>query len=130
MNIRQLFQQHLAPTSPAPVGLHIVEAQGSRMTDADGKSYINPPASQKSSAYTSFVSPITNGIRGGFEYVPIPHSLLPWNLHVASVHIYFQQNDTEELTFATELWERIRRECMSFALSFIRDCADSGLISS
>jgi acetylornithine/N-succinyldiaminopimelate aminotransferase len=41
MNIRQLFQQHLAPTSPAPVGLHIVKASGSRMTDADGKEYID-----------------------------------------------------------------------------------------
>jgi hypothetical protein len=35
---------------------------------ADGKSYVNPPAEKKSEAYTSFVSPITNGSRGGFEY--------------------------------------------------------------
>jgi hypothetical protein len=35
---------------------------------ADGKSYVNPPAEKKSEAYTSFVSPITNGPRGGFEY--------------------------------------------------------------
>jgi aromatic ring-cleaving dioxygenase len=28
-----------------------------------------------------------------------------------SVHIYFLQTEPEELTFATELWERIRREC-------------------
>jgi acetylornithine/succinyldiaminopimelate/putrescine aminotransferase len=41
MNVRQLFQQHLAPTSPAPVGLHIVHAAGSRLTDAAGKEYID-----------------------------------------------------------------------------------------
>ena len=29
-----------------------------------------------------------------------------------SVHIYFLQTDAEEVKFATELWERIRRECM------------------
>ncbi|KAL7770840.1 hypothetical protein CFE70_000779 [Pyrenophora teres f. teres 0-1] len=34
----------------------------------DGKSYVNPPAEKRSEAYTSFVAPITNGIRGGFEY--------------------------------------------------------------
>ena len=34
----------------------------------DGKSYINPPTGKKSEAYNSFVAPITNGIRGGFEY--------------------------------------------------------------
>ncbi|KAF1357115.1 DOPA-like domain-containing protein [Delphinella strobiligena] len=60
---------------------------------ADGKSYINPPATEKSPAYTSFVAPITNGIRGGFD-----------------IHIYYQQNNDEEKKFAFELWERIRRE--------------------
>ncbi|KAH5582108.1 hypothetical protein HBI24_123670 [Parastagonospora nodorum] len=59
----------------------------------DGKSYLNPPSSQKSPAYTSFPSPITNGTRGGFD-----------------IHIYFLQSDDEELKFANELWERIRSE--------------------
>ncbi|KAF2218526.1 DOPA-like domain-containing protein [Elsinoe ampelina] len=59
----------------------------------DGKSYVNPPAAKQSEAYTSFVGPITNGIRGGFD-----------------IHIYFQQNSEYETKFATELWERIRRE--------------------
>ncbi|KAI4667308.1 uncharacterized protein J4E79_001993 [Alternaria viburni] len=45
----------------------------------DGKSYVNPPAEKKSEAYKSFVAPITNGIRGGFD-----------------VHIYFLQSDKEE----------------------------------
>ncbi|KAF2853980.1 hypothetical protein T440DRAFT_465711 [Plenodomus tracheiphilus IPT5] len=59
----------------------------------DGKSFVNPPAEKKSEAYTSFTAPITNGIRGGFD-----------------IHIYFLQEDKEEVKFANELWERIRRE--------------------
>jgi hypothetical protein len=35
----------------------------------DGKSFTNPLAEKKSEAYTKFTSPITNGMRGGFEYV-------------------------------------------------------------
>lgn len=60
----------------------------------DGKSYLNPPANEKSPAYTEFTSPTTNGERGGFD-----------------IHIYFLQTNAYELTFATELHERIRREC-------------------
>lgn len=62
---------------------------------ADGKSFANPPAKEKSKAYTEFSSPITNGTRGGFD-----------------IHIYFLQTDEYERKFATELHERIRRECM------------------
>ncbi|KAF1931565.1 uncharacterized protein M421DRAFT_89859 [Didymella exigua CBS 183.55] len=78
---------------------------------ADGKSYVNPPAEKKSVAYTSFVSPITNGDRGGFEYADhgYPIERGP-KLTAASIHIYFLQSEPEELKFATELWERIRRE--------------------
>ncbi|OCK82784.1 hypothetical protein K432DRAFT_209671 [Lepidopterella palustris CBS 459.81] len=59
---------------------------------ADGKSFVNPPA-EKSSQYDSFPHPITNGSRGGFD-----------------IHIYFLQSDEEQLKFATQLWERVRRE--------------------
>ena len=41
MNSRQLFQQYLAQTSPAPVGLHIVSAKGNYLMDVDGKEYID-----------------------------------------------------------------------------------------
>jgi hypothetical protein len=63
-------------------------------TAADGKSFVNPPAAAESEAYRSFTAPITNGTRGGFD-----------------IHIYFLQTDAEEVKYATELWERIRREC-------------------
>ncbi|KAL1586056.1 hypothetical protein WHR41_04862 [Cladosporium halotolerans] len=59
----------------------------------NAKSYINPPSATKSSAYTQFPSPITNGTRGGFD-----------------IHIYFQQTSESQTTYAKQLHERIRRE--------------------
>lgn len=41
MNARQIFQRHLAQTSPAPLGLHIVHAEGCTLRDADGKEYLD-----------------------------------------------------------------------------------------
>ena len=41
MNTRQLFQQHIAQTSPEPIGLHIVHAEGSMLRDDSGKEYID-----------------------------------------------------------------------------------------
>ena len=59
----------------------------------DGKSFVNPPATQKSAAYSAFPDPITNSIRGGFD-----------------VHIYFLQTNPEQVKYAHELWQRIRHE--------------------
>jgi acetylornithine/succinyldiaminopimelate/putrescine aminotransferase len=39
MNLRQLFLQHVAQTSPAPMSLEIVKAEGSELVDASGKKY-------------------------------------------------------------------------------------------
>ncbi len=41
MNQRQLFFQHIAQTSPAPIGLEIVKATGIYQYDANGKAYID-----------------------------------------------------------------------------------------
>lgn len=41
INHRTLFLNHLAQTSDAPLSLHIIKAQGSILTDADGKDYID-----------------------------------------------------------------------------------------
>src|SRR6185312_4090463 len=38
---RQLFQQHVAQTSPAPVGLEIVKASGNYLYDVDNKKYLD-----------------------------------------------------------------------------------------
>lgn len=41
MNQRQLFLQHVAQTSSAPLALEMVKAEGCRMWDAQGKEYID-----------------------------------------------------------------------------------------
>ena len=41
MNVRQLFFQHVAQTSFAPIALEIVKAEGCKLYDADGKEYID-----------------------------------------------------------------------------------------
>ena len=41
MNHRQLFLQHVAQTSPAPLALEIEKAEGCRLWDVHGKSYID-----------------------------------------------------------------------------------------
>lgn len=59
----------------------------------DAKAYINPTSTTPSKAYNEFTTPITNGTRAGFD-----------------VHIYYLQTSDSEMKFASELWERIRRE--------------------
>jgi acetylornithine/succinyldiaminopimelate/putrescine aminotransferase len=41
MNLRQLFLQHVAQTSTAPLALEIVKAEGCELTDGYGKKYID-----------------------------------------------------------------------------------------
>lgn len=41
MQVRQLFLQHVAQTSPNPLALEIVRAQGCRLWDQQGKSYLD-----------------------------------------------------------------------------------------
>ncbi len=41
MNNRQLFQQHIAQTSPTPMGIEIVRASGTYLYDVTGKAYLD-----------------------------------------------------------------------------------------
>jgi acetylornithine/succinyldiaminopimelate/putrescine aminotransferase len=41
MNPRQLFLRHVAQTSPAPIGIDIVQAAGNYLYDASGKRYLD-----------------------------------------------------------------------------------------
>jgi len=41
MNLRQLFLQHVAQTSTAPLALEIVKAEGCELFDASGKTYLD-----------------------------------------------------------------------------------------
>ena len=41
MTQREIFLQHVAQTSPAPIGLEIVKAEGCLLYDVNGKEYID-----------------------------------------------------------------------------------------
>src|ERR1700749_5140420 len=41
MNNRQLFQQYIAQTSPAPLGIEIVSAEGNYLFDKEGEKYLD-----------------------------------------------------------------------------------------
>src|SRR6516225_1738323 len=41
MNQRELFFSHLAQTSPSPLALEIVHAEGMTLTDRDGKKFLD-----------------------------------------------------------------------------------------
>src|SRR3954468_22764621 len=41
MNQREIFLRHVAQTSPSPLGLEVVKAEGSLLYGADGKEYID-----------------------------------------------------------------------------------------
>jgi len=41
MNLRQLFLQHIAQTSPEPLALHIQKAEGNYLIDEKGKKYLD-----------------------------------------------------------------------------------------
>jgi acetylornithine/succinyldiaminopimelate/putrescine aminotransferase len=41
MHLRELFLRHVAQTSPAPLGIEIAKAEGSKLYDSNGKSYID-----------------------------------------------------------------------------------------
>ena len=41
MNNRELFLKHIAQTSPTPIALEIVKAEGTLLYDASGKKYLD-----------------------------------------------------------------------------------------
>ena len=41
LNNRQLFFQHLAQTSPVPIGIEVASSKGIHITDVAGKSYVD-----------------------------------------------------------------------------------------
>ncbi|KAI3401508.1 hypothetical protein diail_10942 [Diaporthe ilicicola] len=59
-------------------------------TSEDGKSLKNPQTGVLSKAYETFIHPLDNGRRGGFD-----------------IHVYYMQS---QLEYARQLYDRIRRE--------------------
>ncbi|OAA72836.1 Dopa 4,5-dioxygenase [Akanthomyces lecanii RCEF 1005] len=60
---------------------------------ADGKSLVNPPAGTPSESYQQFIKAYDTEKRGAFD-----------------VHVYYDQTSQDQTQYATELYERIRRE--------------------
>ncbi|KAL1852085.1 hypothetical protein Daus18300_012297 [Diaporthe australafricana] len=77
-------------TYPSPLEGYENEPPLSDETSEDGKSLKNPQTGVLSKAYESFISPLDNGRRGGFD-----------------IHVYYMQS---QLEYARQLYERIRRE--------------------
>lgn len=59
----------------------------------EDKSIANPQTGKLSEAYDHFITPLDNGIRGGFD-----------------IHIYYNPFVETETKFARALYERVRRE--------------------
>ncbi|OAA54701.1 Dopa 4,5-dioxygenase [Cordyceps fumosorosea ARSEF 2679] len=60
---------------------------------ADGKSLVNLPPGTPSSSYQQFIEAYDTEKRGAFD-----------------VHVYYDQTNQDQTRYATELYERIRRE--------------------
>ncbi|KAH8808482.1 DOPA-like domain-containing protein [Xylogone sp. PMI_703] len=77
---------------------------------ADGKSFANPQTGVLSKAYEQFIDPLDKGRRGGFQYMAHIELVSKYPIILTDVHIYFYQKNANQLQFAKELWQRIRRE--------------------
>ncbi|RPA92385.1 hypothetical protein L873DRAFT_1817707 [Choiromyces venosus 120613-1] len=81
-------------TYPSPLAGYENEPPLPTTLNSDSRSVYNPETGKLSAAYEKFPEPIDNGQNpGGFD-----------------AHVYFYQNNPEQVQFAKELWERVRRE--------------------
>jgi hypothetical protein len=76
--------------------------------NADGKSLYNPPA-PLSTAYEEFPKPIDSS-NNAFDFHGMSTTSLQGGLEFDSKIVYYMQSDAEQLKFARELHERVRRE--------------------
>jgi len=134
MNQRQLFLQHIAQTSPEPIGLEIVKASGIYQYDVNGKEYIdlisgfsvanighsNPKvveAVQKQAA--EYMHLIVYG-----EFIETPQvayaKLLTDNLPLSLNSVYFTNSGAEATEGAMKLAKRVtsRSKIIAFNKSY------------
>ncbi len=127
---RQLFLQHMAQTSPAPMGLEIVSAKGVYLNDVNGKQYIDLisgiSVSNIGHCHPEVVEAIKKQVETHMhlmvygEYVQSPQvqlakaltDLLPKNLNT----VYFVNSGSEATEGALKLAKRFtgRSEIISF----------------
>ncbi|ATY65743.1 Dopa 4,5-dioxygenase [Cordyceps militaris] len=80
-------------TFPSPLAGVTRDTPLPTATSADGKSLVNPPQGTPSESYKQFIKSYDTEKRGAFD-----------------VHVYYDQTNRDETKYATELYERIRRE--------------------
>ena len=134
MNQRELFLKHVAQTSPAPLALEIVKAEGCRMWDADGKEYIDLIAGisvcnvghrhpKVLSAIQEQLNKYMHLIVYG-EFVETPQvqyaKLLTDHLPQSLNSVYFTNSGTEATEGAMKLAKRVanRAEIVAFKNSY------------
>ena len=134
MNSRELFLQHIGQTSPAPMGLEIVKAEGCTLTDKSGKTYIDLVGGI-SVANTGHRHPkVLDAIREQLdaylhimvygEFVETPQvryaELLVNNLPASLNSVFFTNSGTEAVEGAMKLAKRVtnRAEILAFNHSY------------
>jgi acetylornithine/succinyldiaminopimelate/putrescine aminotransferase len=120
MNLRQLFLQHLAQTSPAPLALEIERAEGMYLYDAEGKAYLDLIAGIGVSSLGHRHTAVVDAVKAQLdqylhtlvygEYVLAPQvklaSLLAQQLPDPLESVYFVNSGTEATEGAMKLAKR------------------------
>jgi acetylornithine/succinyldiaminopimelate/putrescine aminotransferase len=134
VNLRELFLRHVAQTSPAPIGLEIVRAEGCLLYDAQGRSCLDLIGGI-SVANTGHRHPrVLQAIRDQLdaylhvmvygEFIESPQvqyaELLSRHLPSSLNAVYFTNSGTEAIEGAMKLAKRVtgRTEIVSFAHSY------------
>lgn len=134
MNQRELFLQHVAQTSTAPLALEIVKAEGSMLYDADGKEYIDLiggiSVANTGHRHPQVIEAIRNQLEAYLhimvygEFVETPQvqyaKLLTEHLPGSLNSVYFTNSGAESVEGAMKLAKRVtgRTQIIAFRQSY------------
>ena len=134
MNTRQLFFQHLAQTSPAPIAIEVARAEGSILWDVTGKEYIDLIAGISvcniGHRHPKVVRAINKQLNEYMhvlvygEMIQSPQveyaKLLAANLHNSLNCVYFTNSGAEAVEGAMKLAKRVtgRTQVVAFKQSY------------
>ena len=143
LNNRQFFLQHLAQTSPKPIGLEVERAMGVHIYDTDGKSYVDMIAGFSvcniGHSHPKVIAAIEQQIKqymhvivyGEFiqspqvQYAKALLSLLPENLQ----SIYFTNSGAEAAEGAMKLAKRVTKRTRIIAFDGAYHGSTQGALS-
>jgi acetylornithine/succinyldiaminopimelate/putrescine aminotransferase len=134
MNDRQLFFQHLAQTSSAPLGIEVVKAEGSSLWDGQGKQYLDLIAGISVCNIGHRHPKVLKAIKKQLddylhvlvygEMIQSPQvkyaALLTKNLHNSLNTVYFTNSGAEAVEGAMKLAKRVtgRTQIVAFKKSY------------